>query len=168
MNTHQCPQFKWKRISSSDPEFSACECYSSVKKHGLRPCPMCGPSKSIVELVEHDYGFYAIHCGACALQSGHVRQDRLDELFASWNSRPVEDCYKALAVFMTHCHMEWHDLRHKAISPRVEDCRDFLTMNFPVIQGTTNQINLKKIGGLPYEQEAIHQAIELLLTELKQ
>ena len=56
----------------------------------LKPCPMCGPGKSMVERFKNGYGKWQIGCGACGLTSGFRIDNDIEKLEQHWNSRPME------------------------------------------------------------------------------
>lgn len=58
-------------------------------------------------------------------------------------------------IFLAHQCMTWHELRHKAISLPPEECKDFLKMKFPIIQGYSNHKKIKQIGELPFDTKKI-------------
>jgi hypothetical protein len=45
-----------------------------------------------------------------------------------------------------------------------ENCTGEQLMKYPVVQGTRNQINLKRIGEQPYSKESLHKAVAWMLN----
>ena len=64
-------------------------------------------------------------------------------------------------------HVEWIDLRDKAMLMPAEECKEFLIMNFPSIQGTRNQLDFKKVSELKFDQKNIRKGINFLLNGCK-
>lgn len=48
-----------------------------------------------------------------------------------------------------------------------ENVKDFLILHWPVVQGTTNQLNLEKIGKQKYDSKKLHKAVEWMLKGLQ-
>ena len=71
-----------------------------------------------------------------------------------------------LACWLAEIHMKWHTLRYEAMYLQSDECRDFLKGNFPIIQGSNNQENIRKIGDRKVKQENIRQAIMLILEKI--
>ena len=57
-----------------------------------------------------------------------------------------------------------NDLRRKAIAPNV-DTRDMLIMEWPIVQGTSNQIQLTKLGRQEIDLDKINEAVKLLTKD---
>lgn len=45
-----------------------------------------------------------------------------------------------------------------------ENCTGEQLMKYPVVQGTHNQINLKRISEQPYNKESLHKAVAWMLN----
>ena len=56
----------------------------------LRPCPLCYPKRTEVELFENDYGTWQIGCGACGTTTGIYQREAIDKLIAHWNTRNLQ------------------------------------------------------------------------------
>ena len=70
-----------------------------------------------------------------------------------------------LVRWLAETTMDWHRRRHNALSFEGEECRNYLAMHFPTIQGTMNQINLEKIGEQDYDIKKVGKAVKWLLEE---
>lgn len=55
-----------------------------------------------------------------------------------------------------------NDLRGRCMSMTPEECKDAIIMQWPVIQGTANQMALKRIGEQRYDRKASWRAIMAL------
>ncbi len=75
------------------------------------------------------------------------------------------EAVRDLAIFLAKAHMEWHSLRWQAVALPPEECLEFLTMQFPTIQGTSNQFDLEKVGASSYDKANIRKAVDLLLNK---
>jgi hypothetical protein len=69
----------------------------------------------------------------------------------------------ALACFLAKYQDDLNDLRYKWIAMSAEDCKSAVIGQWPIIQGTTNQINLKRVGEIPYESPQVSRAIKAIL-----
>lgn len=79
--------------------------------------------------------------------------------------RRIEDL-SMLVSFLAGYSTDVHTKRYEALAIRDdEEMRIFLTLNFPVLQGTENTLKLKQVSQLPYDQDALHRAMEYLLSK---
>ena len=63
----------------------------------------------------------------------------------------------------------WHDeqdLRNEAYSLPDEQVKKFLIMEWPVVQGTRNLLNLSSIGKQPYDNAAVAKAVRWMLERV--
>lgn len=77
----------------------------------------------------------------------------------------MEEELKDLVRFLAHAHMEWESLRLKALALPPEECKEFLSLKFPVMQGTRNRIALAKIGEQDCNMENVGKAIKYMNVE---
>lgn len=68
-----------------------------------------------------------------------------------------------LVRFLAETWAMTEDNRCKVAGMAPEDIKDFLIMQWPVVQGTRNQLNLKRIGEQPYKKENISKAVAWML-----
>jgi len=68
----------------------------------------------------------------------------------------------ALVRFLAKYQKDLNDLRNQCISMTPEECKDALIMRWPVIQGTANQLALKRIGEMDYDTKLVAEAVALL------
>lgn len=68
----------------------------------------------------------------------------------------------ALVRFLAKYQSDLNELRDRCIGMTPEDCKDALIMRWPVIQGTENQIALKRIGELNYDTKLVAKAVNAL------
>ena len=71
----------------------------------------------------------------------------------------------ALVAFLCSYITEVDVLRYKVYSWKQDqgDLREYLIGQWPVIQGTRNQMNLDKIGKLPWESKDIAAAVDSII-----
>jgi|DEB0MinimDraft_3_1074331.scaffolds.fasta_scaffold82675_3 hypothetical protein len=69
----------------------------------------------------------------------------------------------ALVVFLAKHHDQLEALRYSLYAMTPEECKDAVVMNWPIVQGTRNQINLKQIGEMEYDSKAVGRAIAAIL-----
>ena len=71
----------------------------------------------------------------------------------------------ALAAFLCSYITELDALRYKVYSwkPEQGDLREYLIGQWPVIQGTRNQMNIDKIGTLPWESKDVAAAVDSII-----
>jgi len=60
---------------------------------------------------------------------------------------------------------EYHSLRYKAILLSDKECKDFIKMKFPVVQGLMTQNELKRIGEMKIDYKSIGKEIEEYLSK---
>jgi len=70
---------------------------------------------------------------------------------------------KNLCRFLAKYQDDLCAVRFKAI--KANDPKDYLLMKWPVIQGTFNQINLKKIGQKEIDFDKIHDGVKSMLED---
>jgi hypothetical protein len=75
------------------------------------------------------------------------------------------EALKDMCRWLAKNHMQWHRLRHEALSLAPAECKEFLKGKFPIIQGTGNHLNLKKIGEKPVKTENLNKAVKILLED---
>ena len=68
----------------------------------------------------------------------------------------------ALVRFLAKYQDDLNDLRNQCIGMTPEECKDALIMRWPVVQGTANQIALKRIGELAYDTKLVAEAVNAL------
>jgi len=68
----------------------------------------------------------------------------------------------ALVRFLAKYQSDLNALRDRCMSMTPEDCKDAIIMQWPVIQGTANQIALKRIGELDYDIELVAKAVNAM------
>lgn len=78
----------------------------------------------------------------------------------------LEDC-RHLVRFLAQLWTECDDKRYEAIQLPPEQVNDFLVMQWPVLQGTRNQLNIKAIGSQSYDKHRLNAAIRALLDQEK-
>lgn len=69
----------------------------------------------------------------------------------------------ALVVFLAKHHDELEALRYSLYAMTPEECKDAVVMKWPIVQGTRNQINLKRIGEMDYDSKAVGRAVTAIL-----
>lgn len=67
--------------------------------------------------------------------------------------------YLALVRFLAKYQDDLNDLREQCMGMTPEECKDALIMRWPVIQGTSNQIALKRIGDQEYDIKLVAKAL---------
>lgn len=77
------------------------------------------------------------------------------------------DHLKTLCRFLAQTHTQWHKIIFKNLSISPELLADYLINNLPMIQGTQNQLNIKKIGDQEYDKNMLHKAVKMMLNEDK-
>jgi len=68
----------------------------------------------------------------------------------------------ALVRFLARYQKDLNDPRNQCIDMTPEECKDALIMQWPVIQGTANQLALKRIGEMDYDTKLVAEAVALL------
>lgn len=56
------------------------------------------------------------------------------------------------------------DKRWEALALSAEECKDFVSMRWPIVQGTRNQSALREIGRQPVSEGNLGKAVEWLLA----
>ena len=71
----------------------------------------------------------------------------------------------ALVAFLCGYFTKIDELRYKVYSwkPNDGDLREYLIGQWPVVQGTRNQMNLDKIGKLPWESKDVAAAVDSII-----
>jgi Lar family restriction alleviation protein len=113
----------------------------------LKPCPFCGPGRSVVSAYQDEHDHWSVGCGACGSHSG-VRPpsdpNAREKVIESWNSRPCEayaedqvravvavahehgwngvENSKILHVFLEN-ELTWRRLRIAALTAIIRDAR---------------------------------------------
>lgn len=59
------------------------------------------------------------------------------------------------------------DCRHNAIALPSEECKDYVTMQFPIVQGHKLQQAIRQLGEQPTNDDSLRRAIEYLQTRIK-
>lgn len=65
-------------------------------KVDLKPCPFCGPGKSVVELWKDEFQYWKVTCGACGSSSGILPDtakfpDARQRVIDGWNKRYYDE-----------------------------------------------------------------------------
>jgi hypothetical protein len=68
----------------------------------------------------------------------------------------------ALVRFLARYQADLNELRDLCMGMTPEECKESLIMKWPVIQGTANQIALKRIGELDYDTKLVAEAVHAL------
>ena len=77
-----------------------------------------------------------------------------------------EELLKDLVRFLANQWVVMDRARYEAARMNsIEEARHHLLMKVPVIQGTRNQMDLKKIGEQEFKSENLRKAVDLLLTK---
>jgi hypothetical protein len=63
------------------------------------------------------------------------------------------------AIFLAKLWSDLDDLRYRVIAMSAEDCRETLIMQWPVLQGTRNQLQIRALAKLPAQPRSIAQEI---------
>jgi hypothetical protein len=71
----------------------------------------------------------------------------------------------SLVRFLAQYQEQLNELRGELLRMTPEECHDALAMKWPVIQGTSNQIKLKRIGELGYDPSLVAEAVDALLAD---
>ena len=72
---------------------------------------------------------------------------------------------KDLVRFLARLWLDIDKLKYEALSLPDNEIKDFIVGQWPVVQGTRNQINLAKIGKQPHESKNIAKAVKAMLEE---
>lgn len=87
------------------------------------------------------------------------------ELAAKLTEREREWEYKSAFIFMCEVWEELDTLRTKLITQKDKTTvQDKLVMEWPMIQGTRNQMNLRKIAKIPYDKAQVAKAVKQALS----
>ena len=70
---------------------------------------------------------------------------------------------KNLVIFLAKCWAESEDVRMAAMSLPPDECKEFLIMKWPMVQGTSNQIKLKRISEMQYDGAQLHAEVNEIL-----
>lgn len=71
-----------------------------------------------------------------------------------------------LVSFLARYQRELNDLRFKIFAEEdAEKCKEMVVMNWPIIQGMKNQMDLKKIGELEIDYDKVGLAVKEILDE---
>ena len=63
----------------------------------------------------------------------------------------MDDVIRALCKTIT----DYHELHSKCWGANSDECKELMTMQFPVIQGMTMQNIIKRIGAMPYDNKLV-------------
>jgi hypothetical protein len=69
----------------------------------------------------------------------------------------------ALVCFLAKLHTDLDALRWRIVKMTSEECQEALIMEWPEIQGTRNQMDLKKIGEIEFDRKDVRIAVNQIL-----
>lgn len=78
------------------------------------------------------------------------------------------DCIADLCRFLAKLYCELDALRYSTAKLPPEQIAEHMLFRWPVLQGTRNQISIKRISEQPYDQEALHAGIAAMLARAKE
>lgn len=92
-----------------------------------------------------------------------IEYEKLCELTSGQQEVPPE--MLDLVRFLANLISTWSKLRYEALSLPYDECREFLAMKFPVLQGLQSSIDLEKIGQQEFDKDKLYDAVQWLLKE---
>jgi hypothetical protein len=63
------------------------------------------------------------------------------------------------AIFLAKLWSDLDDLRYRVMGMSPEGCREAIIMQWPVLQGTRNQMDIRRLGTLPHQPQAIPREV---------
>jgi DNA repair exonuclease SbcCD ATPase subunit len=101
------------------------------------------------------------------IKSGELRgEEKAKQRIAELEAENEElKCCADLVRFLSETWASLEKLRYNAIAVPDSEIKDFLIMQWPVVQGTQNQINLSAIGKQPYQVGNLAKAVDWMLAQ---
>ncbi|ENC9802811.1 hypothetical protein ABLG07_005187 [Pseudomonas aeruginosa] len=89
---------------------------------------------------------------------------RIDSTVSAQAQHSVPDGAADLCRFLAKLYCELDGLRYSTAKLPAEQIADALIFKWPVLQGTRNQLNIKRISEQPYDESKLHSAIAAMLA----
>ena len=125
----------------------------------LKPCPFCGEQKYLI--ISERYGHKVITCDNCGASGAYAGQ-------SGWNTRVlIRQHDKAryveaidLIIFLAGAWDSANDfiMKHCTGVDAIGE--------YPIVQGTKNQLDLKTIGQQQYDQKNVRAAVDSILDRI--
>jgi hypothetical protein len=111
--------------------------------------------------------------GMCSVY-GHAYPDTVPMMTVAQHRRlmaeqlELADGIADLCRFLAKLYCELDELRYPTAKLPPEQIAEHMLFRWPVLQGTRNQISIKRISEQPYDQEALHAGIAAMLVRAQE